>query len=203
MAETAIPLFVDLTNRKFVASAKGGEFQFKTPFHQDKLFISLQPLTKNPAGNDSSPYTVVDASEYSISFLITTTAGGTLVGPVTSWTVDGTTRYAAITLFTTEMDTAFTNAATTSISADIYIQFTGTSGKHTIRQRITIDRTYITSGTPSANPAVRYLTDADEARFVKYAGNQNGASITLTNAAGTNSIVIRVNSDGSFAADSQ
>ncbi len=201
MAETAIPLFADLTNRQLVASVKGGPVVLPSFFHQDKLYLSIQPLSVNPTGGLFASYTTLTGSGYSVRVFISTTAGGTLAGPITSFTTDGTAVAGSVNLNTTEMATAFTSGATLSIAALLTIDLENASGKWTIEKTITIKRSFLTAGTPVANPTVRYLTEADEARFVKYSGNPNGSFIILPNEAGTNSNVIYTGADGAFKAD--
>lgn len=205
-----IPVFADLSNRRLRGSAAGELFTLPTPFHEDKLYLSIQPMALNPGGDEANRFTVLDGNGYSISALVTTTAGATLAGPYTSFSVDtsgGTANpplAGVVNLNTVEMAAAFTSGSTTSVPAVLYIKLTGSGGDvTTIKQTLTIERSYITSGTPVSNPTVRYLTSEDEARFVKYYGNPNGSSINLPNLAGTNSTSLFTRSDGSFAADSQ
>ncbi len=202
MADTAIPIFADLTNRKIVSSSKGGQFLFQSPFHQDKLYFSVQPISVNPSGGDSTPYTVLDGANYSVSVIVVTSAGVTLAGPMTTWVTDGgTAKLGSIDLNTSPMATAI--AANNPTSAIIQFQFDdGTNVKTTIEQSLTIKKTYITAGTPSELPVASYLTREEcTALFVKFSGNANGSSITLKDSTGTYDLILQCNTDGSNASN--
>jgi hypothetical protein len=202
-----IPAFADLTNRRLRGSASGELFTLPTPFHQDKLYLSIQPMALNPGGDESERFTVLDGNGYSVSVLVTETDGDTLAGPYTSFAVDTSNGTAnppvagLVNLNTTEMATAFASASTTSINAVLYIKLTGSGGDvTTIKQAITIERTYITSGTPSANPLTEYYTKAEiDAQCVKFTGNPDGATVTFTN--GVYSTIFGCNADGSNASN--
>lgn len=176
-------IYVDLTNQKLVASANGTNPKpMESPFHQDKLYLSIQPLEINPTSEDqNAPYTALDGSGYSLTILIVLDSDkSTLAGPVSSWTPDGNAKLGSIDMFTTPMQNAFTSPSTESVPAIIEFQFTDAANvKTTIQQDLVIKRAYIVSGTPVAVPGVRYLTSADESRYVKYDGNPDGATITL------------------------
>lgn len=202
MAETAIQIFADLTNRALVVSQKGGPVTLPNPYHQEKLYISVQPLLKNPTGNDTQPYTVVDGAEYALSVAVFKSSdASTLAGPLSSWSVDGTAKAGVLELNTAAMATAMTGQ--TSVAAIIEFQFTGSSGRFTIQQPITIKKQYIVSGTPAALPVAEYVTLAEfEARAVKYSGNAPGRTIALRNAADDAEVILGCDSEGGFTTDS-
>jgi hypothetical protein len=207
VAETAIQIFADLTNRRLVASTKGSAEkkidQPNPPFHQDKLYFSVQPLIINASGGDSAPYSLPDAANYSVTVLIVKASDGTtLAGPMSSWTVDGTAKAGSIDLNTAAMATAIA-ATPTGISALIQFQFDdGANVKTTLEQTLAIRRTYITAGTPSELPVASYLTREEcIALFVKFSGNPLGASITLRDATDTYDLILKCNTDGSNASD--
>lgn len=200
----AVDVFADLTNRKFVASTKGGgEKPFASPFHQDKLYLNIQPLDYSSSGAaSSSPYEVLDGSAFAISVLVTKTDGTTLAGPATSWSLTGTSMIGSIDLNTAAMATAFTSSSTLTVDGYVFIQFDdGANRKTTIQADITIKRSYITSGTPSELPVDSYLTRAEcLALFARYV-NENGATITLKSPDGTQEVVLGANNAGSAAAN--
>jgi hypothetical protein len=209
VATTATKVFADLTNVQFVASTKGTgpkTSPVSSPFHQDKLYLSIQPLVVEPSGSQTqNPYQVLDASGYSITVLIITAdaSATTLAGPTVMASVDGTAMAGSVDLNTAAMATAFTSSATTSVDAKILVQIdNGSTQKITVSGTLTINRTYITGSTPSALPLPSYLTrDECIALFVKYAGNPPGASVTLTDSTSTYQTVWQCNSDGSNASD--
>lgn len=204
MVSSAIKVFADLTNSQLVASNKGSSTKpFTDAFHQDKLYLSLQPLAIDPDGIQvSNPYQVLDGSAYAVTVLIVDSTGATLAGPTVFSALDGTARLGSVDLNTAAMVTAFTLAGTLSIDATAYLQFDdGANQKVTIKSPFTIYRSYITAGTPSQLPLASYMTrDEQMAMFVKYANNPDGASIELTN--GAYKLIVQCNSDGSNASDS-
>lgn len=199
----AVNVFADLTNGRLAASAKGGDLSFPSPFHQDKLQLSVQPLDYDSGGaQTSAPYSVLDAAGFSLSVLITKTDGTTLAGPTTSWAVNGTAKLGSIDLNTAAMVTAFTSSATLSVDAYIYLQFDdGANRKTTIKGDLTILRSYLTSGSPSELPIASYLTREEcIALFVKFSGNPNGSTLTLPSPDGTRQVILGANNDGSGGA---
>jgi hypothetical protein len=201
----ATQIYADLTNRIFVASSRGGAPKaFANPFHQDKLYLSIQPLASDPSGAQSStPFQVLDGAGYSLTVLIVKRSdGSTLAGPVTSWTPDGTAKAGSIDLNTVAMASAF-SGSTASVSAWVQMLFDdGANQKVTLQSDLTINRTYITAGIPSELPTTSYLTREEcLALFVKFAGNPNGSTITLPSPAGTYSVVLVANDDGSGGAN--
>jgi hypothetical protein len=194
-------VYADLTNRLLVASSKGvSQKPLASPFHQDKLYLSIQPLEINPSGAlTSDPYTTLDGAGFSLSVLVTTTTGTTLAGPQTSWAVDGQAKIGSIDLNTAAMVTAFTSGSTLYVDAYIYFQFDdGSNRKVTIKSDLRILRSYLTSGTPSELPLETYLTrDECLALFVKWSGNAPGAAITLVDSTDTYETIIKCNDDGS------
>jgi hypothetical protein len=205
VAETASDIFVDLTNRSFVASAKGGSKvgPFSSPFHQDKFYLNVQPITADPGSTSSAPFKVVDAANFSLTILITKTDGTTLVGPITTFTPNGLAKLGSLDLNTAAMATAFTSPSTTSVDAYVYFQFDdGSNTKITIKGDFSIKRTYITTGTPTEQPLATYLTrDECIALFVRFAGNPAGSSITLPDSTSTYNLILKCNTDGSNASD--
>lgn len=204
----AVDVFADLTNRKFVASSKGGSPKpFASPFHQDKLYFSVQPLEIDSIGAQTgAPYEVLDGSAFSLSVLVADTSGTTLAGLATSWSPNGTAKIGSIDLNTAAMATAFTSPSTTQISAEIYFQFDdGANRKTTIKDTLTIKRSRITGSTPSELPVDSYLTRAEcLALFVKWSGNPAGKKIALSatgGADGADDLILGENSDKSFGAD--
>lgn len=202
---TAIPIFADLTNRKFVANSSGSsDAFFASPFHQDKLCLSVQALKIDPSGSRSAaPYAIVDCSGWAVTVLVTKIDGTVLAGPTVIATADGTAISGSIDLNTAAMVTAFTSSATLSIDAAIYIQFDdGSSNKTTIKGTFTILRSYITSGTPSELPLTSYMSrDEMLAMFVRWSGNAPGKAITLRDSTDTYDLILQCNSDGSNASD--
>lgn len=202
----AADVFIDLTNRKFVASTKGGDrtTAFASPFHQDKLYLNVQPLDYDSGGaQTSAPYAVLDAAGFSLSILVTKTDGTVLAGPMSTWAVNGTAKLGSIDLNTAAMVTAFTVGTVLQLDAYIYFQFDdGANRKTTIKGDLTILRSYLTSGTPSELPLASYLTREEcIAIFVKFAGNPNGSTITLPSPSGAYSVVVAANNDGSGGAN--
>jgi hypothetical protein len=202
-------VFVDLTSKKFVATLKGGQTSqpFGEVFHQDKLYLRIQPLDYDSGGVAiSTPYEVLDASGYSISLLVTDQAStpATLSGPATSWSPDGSALVGSIDLNTAAMNTAFTSAS--SVATYFWLQITdGTNRKVTIKTAVTIYKSAITSGTPTEYPLDTYLTAAESvALFVKWSGNPAGKKIALSKdggADGADDLILGENSDQSFGAD--
>lgn len=206
MADRSIDIFADLTNRSFVASAKGGSKSspFGSPFHQDKLYLNVQPLNVDAAGSaNSAPYSIVDAANFALTILITKTDGTTLVGPITTFTPNGLAKLGSLDLNTAAMVTAFSSPSTASIDAYVYFQFDdGANTKITIRGDFAIKRTYITTGTPTELPLPTYMTrDECIALFVRFAGNPPGSSITLPDSTSTYNLILKCNTDGSNASD--
>lgn len=201
----AVDIFADLTNARFVASIKGGSPKaFVSPFHQDKLYLSVQPIDYDSSGAASSnPYEILDGAAFSLSILVTTTAGATLAGPSTSWAVDGTAKVGSVDLNTAAMVTAFTNPATLSVDAYIYFQFDdGANRKTTIQGNFRILRSYLTSGTPSELPIASYLTREECLElFVRWSENEPGKGITLKDSTSTYETILKCNTDGSNASD--
>jgi hypothetical protein len=203
---TAIPIFADLTNRKFVANSFGSaDAFFASPFHQDKMCLSVQTLMIDPSGvRSSNPYSIVDCSGWAVTVLIVKTADGTtLAGPAVLGTVDGTAIAGSVDLNTAAMATAFTSGSTTSVDATVYIQFDdGSSNKTTIKYPLTILRSLITSGTPSELPLDSYWTrDEINALFVRWSGNAPGKAITLVDDNNVYQTILKANTDGSNASD--
>jgi hypothetical protein len=200
----AVEVFADLTNRKFVASSKGGSPKsFASPFHQDKLYLSVQPLEIDSIGaQTNAPYEILDGSAFSLSVLITKTDGTTLAGPATTWTPDGTAKVGSVDLNTVAMATAFVSSATLSIDAYVFMQFDdGANRKTTIQDVLTIKRSYITSGTPSELAIARYPTWEEAlAVFVRFSGNPNGSTVTLPSPGGAWKVIVGANDDGSGGA---
>lgn len=201
----AVDIFADLTNRKLVASSKGGSPKpLASPFHQDRLYLSIQPLDYSSTGaQSSSPYEILDGANYSLSVLVTKTDGTTLAGPATSWTPDGMAKIGSIDLNTAAMVTAFTSGSTLEVAGYIFLQFDdGANRKTTIQADITIKRSYLTGGTPSELPLTSYLTREEcIALFVKFSGNANGATITLPSPDGVYKVILGANNDGSDRSD--
>lgn len=204
-------VFVDLSQKKFVSSVKGGPTSqpFGTPYHQDILNLTIQPLDYDSGGVPTSvPYEVLNASGYSISLLVTTTSGTTLAGPFTTWTPDdsGTALTGSADLNTVAMAAAVAALAVgATVSTIFWLRITnGTTRQVTVQASVDIYKSAITSGTPSELPVTSYLTrDECLALFVKYAGNPAGATITLTSPDGTEEVVLGANDDGSAAANQE
>jgi hypothetical protein len=201
----AVDVFADLTNRIFVQSPKGmSPKSFARPFHQDKLYFSVQPLEAFPLGGQTStPYAILDGAGFTLSVLVTKTDGTVLAGPATTWTPDEYAKVGSIDLNTAAMVTAFTSSSVLELPAYIYFQFDdGASRKTTLRADLTINRSYLTSGTPSELPLPSYLTREESiALFVRYFGNPNGSTITIPSPDGTKTTVIGTNDDGTFRTD--
>jgi hypothetical protein len=203
-------VFVDLTSKKFVATLKGAPTSqpFGTPYHQDILNLTIQPLDYDSGGvATSTPYEVLDASGYSISLLVTKASdGSTLAGPFTSWTPSGTALTGSADLNTAAMATAVSGlSAGGELSTIFWLRITnGSSRQVTVETAVTIKKSAITSGTPSELPITSYLTREEcLALFVRYAGNPDGATITLTSPDGTEEVVLGANDDGSAAANQE
>lgn len=202
----ATEVFADLSNRKFVASVKGGSEKanpISSPFHQDKLYLSVQPIEYDSSGAVSSdPYSELDGSAFALSVLITKTDGTTLAGPATTWTPDGNAKVGSIDLNTAAMVTAFTSSSTLTVDAYVFMQFDdGANRKTTIQASLTIKRSYITSGTPSELPLSSYLTREEcIALFLKFSGNPPGSTLTLPSPSGAYKVIVGANDDGSGGA---
>lgn len=201
----AVQVFADLMTQRLVASAKGGgDLSFASPFHQDKLYLSVQPLDYDSSGAaTSNPYTILDGAAFSLSVLVTKTDGTTLAGPASSWGVDGYAKIGSIDLNTAAMVTAFTSPSVLTLDAYVYFQFDdGANRKTTIRADLTILRSYLTSGTPSELPIASYLTREEQlALFVRFSGNPNGSTITLPSPSGAYKVIVSANDDGSGGAN--
>lgn len=199
----SIKIYCDLTNRILVASSKGINevTKFPSPFHVDELYMSIQPLIQSPDGLvTSQPYSVPDGSGYSLSVaLFDVTGATTLAGIASTWTPDGTAKLGSLDLNTAAMATAFTSGGTTQITALLYFQFNDGNGVTTLFKQITVLRSYLNSGTPSAVAGVRYLTDADEARYVKYSGNTAPIELVCATDA-TKKNLLYTDTDGQFQA---
>lgn len=204
-------VYVDLSRKKFLANISGGEASqpFGSPFHQDILNLSIQPLdydsTAIAAG--SGQYETLNASGYSISLLVTKASdNSTLAGPFTTWTPDtnGTALVGSADLNTVAMAaaTAALNAGD-SLSTIFWLRITnGTSRQVTVQASVTIYKSAITSGTPSELPVTSYLTrDECLALFVKFAGNPNGATITLVSPDGSQEVTYGATNAGAAQAD--
>jgi hypothetical protein len=199
----AVSIYADLTNRQFVSNTKGTAAKgFSSPFHQDKLYWSIQPLRQNANGaSTSDQMEVLDAAAYAITVLIRTTAGVTLAGPNVFTTIEEQAKVGSIDLNTAAMATAMGSGS--EVSAVVEIQFDdGATEKVTVTGTMTIKRTYLTSGTPSELPLTRYPTWEEAlAVFVRFAGNVPGSSITLPDETNTYELVVKCNSDGSNASN--
>ena len=201
-----LDLFLDIANEEIVSSfTNQGAFTLPAWFHQNVKDIRATFLRLNTTGNFTAPYVKVPAAGLTFAAKLYTSAG-TILASQTSWTINLTDANAldgTLNLNTAEMTTAFTNAATLSISAIIEFKMTEPSGGITTWQKtITIKRQYDVSGSPDASPTETYLTENQcLARFVQFTGNGNGASITLKSADGTHEVIISVNDDGTFHAD--
>lgn len=197
-------LFVDLTNKRLVASSKGGaEKPLTSPFHQDKISLKIQPLDYSSSGSQSGqPYQVLDASAYSISILVTDTAAtpATLSGPATTWTPDGTALSGTVDLHTAAMDTAFTSVS--ELNTYFWIQISdGSSRRVTIKASVTIYKSAITSATTTEYPAEEVVLRSELSQYVRFANNPDGATITLRSPSGTSELILGANDDDSAAAN--
>lgn len=196
----AIQIFVDLTNRKTVANINGSaEKPFITPFHKDTLYWSIQPLTVNPSGAQSSTqYATVDAGGFALTVSVFTADGATLLATQSSWVADGQAKVGQIVLDTVPMTTAIASAS--SLATLVQMEFVGASETTTIEGTMTVKRSRIAAGTPVPIANETFLTTNEAmAIFVKYAGNPDGSSITLPN--GGYELIIKCNADGSNASD--
>lgn len=203
-------IFVDLSSGEFISSLAGGGGEgyspFGTPFHQDILNLKIQPVDYSSDGTQSgTPYETLDASGYSISLLVTLASdGSTLAGPFTSWTPDGTALSGSADLNTVAMATAVSALDPgETVAAIFWLQISdGSTRKVTIETEVNIAKTAITSGTPSELPVTSYLTREEcLALFVKFAGNPNGATITLTSPDGSQEVTYGATNAGEAAAN--
>jgi hypothetical protein len=204
-------IFADLTRKVFVASQNGAEMDqpFGDVYHQDILNLSVQPLDSDSSAifSGSGQYEVLNASGYSISLLVTTTSGTTLAGPFTTWTPDtnGTALTGSADLNTVAMAAAFSAIVVgAAVSTIFWLRITnGSTRQVTIQASVDIYKSAITSGTPSELPITRYPTFEDLAAYVKFAGNPNGATITLTSLSGAQSVELGATDAGGAAANQQ
>lgn len=200
-------VFVDLTRKGFVASLKGAPTSqpYGTPYHQDILNLSIQPVDYRSGGVQSSnPYEVLDASGYSISLLITKASdGSTLVGPVTAWSPIGTALVGSVDLNTGAMGTATSGlSAGGTLETIFWLRITnGSTRQATVQTSVTIYKNAIISGTPTELPLTRYATLDDLNAFVRFANNPPGATVTLTSPSGTSELILGANDDDSAAAN--
>lgn len=201
-----LDLFFDIANEKIVSSfTNQGTFTLPSWYHQNVKDIRATFLRLNTTGTFVAPYVKVPAAGLTLAVKVFT-AAGTILASATSWTINPTDANAldgTLNLNTAEMATAFTSAATLSITAIIEFKMTEAGGGTTTWQEsITIKRMYDVAGTPDPSPTETYLTENQcLARFVQFTGNGNGASITLKSADGTHEVIISVNDDGTFHAD--
>lgn len=197
---TATNIFADLTNRQLVASSKSAAEkridQPSRPGQYDTLYLAIQPMLLTGEGTLDDPYELIDAANYSVTMLLVKQSdGSTLSGPVSSWTVDETRKVGKLNLNTAAMATAMSGQ--TSVAC--YIEFLfddGTNAKTTIRQDLTVQKAYITAGTPTEYPLASYLTREECVElFVRWANNENGKTIELKSGDGTKTRVLGVDND--------
>lgn len=198
-------LFFDIANEAIVTSLTNqGTFTLPAWYHQNTKDLRCTFLRLNTTGTFGTPYTKVPVAGLTLSVKVFSSAGALLASQST-WVADtgAATLSGVLNLNTSEMATAFTSSATLSISAFIEFKVSEAGGgETTFQQAITIKRQYDVAGSPSATPAATYLTeDQSNARFVRFSGNGDGASITLRSASGTYEVIISVNDDGTFHAD--
>lgn len=180
---TAKTIFADLTNRQLVASSKAAAPKRidspANPGHGDKLYLSVQPLVLSSLPTNENPYEVIDAAGYSLVALVVKKSDGTVLsGPMSTWSVYGTTKTGSIDLYTAAMISSIGSALT----LECVIEFTFSDAANevtSIAQDLTVRRSYNLPGVVAAVGSLRPLTEADAALFVRWSGNPNGAVLEL------------------------
>jgi hypothetical protein len=196
-------IYCDLNASAFVQSQKSSQgARVAGFFHQDKITLSLHALELDPTrAPNSGPYSELDPTGWSAAVKIFNSSG-TVLASQTSWTVSGTALVGSLDLNTANMATEFASSAVTSVQTAIFeVELTdGTGAKFTFQDTVTIKREYIVVGSPSALPLPSYYTkDEINALFVRFSGNPDGATITLTN--GAKEVVLGAGTDGDAQAN--
>lgn len=205
MATGKRDIYCDLTNSAFVTSQLNPQrTKIAACFHQDKITIAIHPLEIDPTRpQNRGPYSELDPAGWTASVKVFNSAG-TVLASQTVWAVSGTTLTGSLDLNTAAMATEFPviPSSITTITGIFEVEITdGTGAKFTFQDTaFVINREYITAGSPSALPATSYYTkDELNALFVRFSGNPDGATITLTN--GARETILGVDSDGSIDGD--
>lgn len=199
-------VFADLSNAQLVTNANAASLfyidQPARPGHQDKLRFSVQPMRVNPeeSGSEGAAYELLDGAGYTVTILIVKASdGSTLSGPMSSWSVDGQAKAGYIDLNTAAINTALSSATELACIAEFKFD-NGSDDITTIRIPFTIQKSYITAGTPSELPLARYPTWEEAlAVFVRFYGNPDGSTVTFPN--GSHAAVFGCNADGTAKTD--
>jgi hypothetical protein len=200
-------IYCDLTNQAFVRSQRDSTRLASLPgaFHQDKLYLAIHPLEIDPTRTAiQGPYSELDPTGWSASVKIFKTSDATVLASQTVWAVSGTSLVGTLDLNTAAMATEFPASplTTTTITAILEVELTdGNGSKFTFQDTaFVIKREYITAGSPVAVGAARYYTtDEINAMFVRFSGNPDGATITLSK--GSREVVLGAGTDGDAQAN--
>ena len=194
-------IYCNFTDGRLVRSNKDATYvTLPAPFHEYNLRLIIHPLEVDPSrALNLGPFAELDPDGWALNLSIFNSSGSSVLAQQTSWTAEGNTLVGSLNCNTANMVTAMTGV--NSIQAVLEFEFTDANGKITIQQSITINREYITSGTPAPLENESYLTEsASRAIFVAKQGAA-GEGLYLTSPDGTKVIFCYCDDNGVFRSD--
>lgn len=205
MASAYIELWNDITNGILIVGPtatgwNGATFSLATLkiYQGSKLPFRWYPI--KPSGLGQFEYVSLDGITLDIA--IGPRAGAEdIKARQNAWTQSADGRYleAVLNLNTTPLNNAIDTSDTYTTFFEIEMSLAG-DGRPVYQEQITIISRVIgpTAGAALPAAAVEFLTKAQQdARYVKYSGNRNGATIDLPSPDGTHHRLMGCNNDGS------
>lgn len=199
-------LFVDTTRKKLVQSAtNAGDFTLPKLVYQDTMSLEVCLLEANPAGTQSTPFTVVDTAPYSLKIAIGPRPGipYAIQDTWTKTTGSGAKFSGYLDLGQTNMGTALGSMPSVGGVFEIELNSLAGGNETMYQAEVVVWNQVIDSGASGApTPTDDYNTKAEDAALFVAFDNAPGLTIKLRSPDGLWVLELGVDNNGSFTTES-